>query len=429
MLNYSLLAIRFIAGCMLFIQPLWLQGQTSPKVCDDYPEIQDNYSTLRPNYHEYKPAPCILCDTRITPQCTLARVFEILVGNRQFIAPIKETGKVTNCTLSFVTLTELTEPSVACKGATASATFNQWITRQDLSHEPIVTTVDSKNFQVVNYTLKDHYLHDGKVVRQLVKDGPYIKIVTWGVGNNESLMKATVNQYQWLANCVWASVDRKLKKEVERQFPQTGLSQKAGYVSIRQFEVPANRSQPLDTHIALKEGDYVFIEASGSVKLGPVAGMATASGKTGRLWKTYNKYPAYNHGSLVYFIGAQEGSCRILFNEEEISPSQDMSYAALAGGKASFGTTSGELCGDYFLCSSAGNLTLDINDKKTSDNQSAYRVRVFVIRKDTYLKEHTSSMAERFTKNEAERQYYRLLMDIIPYDLYNAAYGPLSEQY
>lgn len=459
------LKILLIIGCMAIGESVSAQKKS---ICTTYPDIKDNFSEAKDNYHEYGTSdPCSICQVSKSEWCTKENVFKLMISAMNFVAPVDSRDPVKNCQKVLISLAYIKNTNKYCNGlgtvATGADNFNssvkdyfksiinditqntskklsnnelgllaaQWVNNwtddilasymvQKISDEPILTVMDEKNYSVVNFTLPGHFLHSGKVTRTVVQKGDYIKIVTHGIGNNENRIKSWLNGLNWLADCVWNTVDERLRDAAALKINAYAASHKgntspAGFLSVYNVNVPAILTAPLDTKIKVDADDYVFIEAGGEIVIGETAGKVNASGTPARLLTLYNKYRNIQHGALVYKIkGTIEKGCTDLFEEEETSQYSSM----VAEGKKGAG---GKLSGAYFLAPLSGHLILDINDRKVSDNAGSFNVNVFVIKKEANLQRASLSMplGTYYAQKNGLQQYHHLILDVLPIDLYS----------
>ena len=153
--------------------PTSIQAQT---ICGDR-EIKTDLSQL-PDYHYYRHA-TLICVKSFLPGCTKEFVFNTMISNINFVAPI----------VSDIQLNP-TEQSVSDCRLTTLEVGN------------IITTVDINSLTVVNYTvppvnipmkvlgkdhsvtIPEHALYPGKVRRSIIEagDGIYVETVGEGAG-------------------------------------------------------------------------------------------------------------------------------------------------------------------------------------------------------------------------------------------------------
>ena len=158
--------------------------------------IQDQYDPTDPNYHIYPEEGdelmTVICDPNENPNCTVASVYNAMLSSSVFIAPTFDIEPVVECKKTWVIIPSL----------------NIW--------NPVVTTVNSSNYSIINYTVADetspfgtdatHKLHPGKVTRTVKLVDGKVVVCTEGEGVGPW---ATLNVF--FSGTVWSIVDLKLK--------------------------------------------------------------------------------------------------------------------------------------------------------------------------------------------------------------------------
>jgi len=148
--------------------------------CDD-DEIQVFYDKRSKRYHFYE-VKNEVCSVN-TEGCNIDFVFDVMVSNKQFIAPGHQSQeKVQHCQQ-----TDLDLPG-------------PW------GKDTIRTTINEQNHSVTNYTRKNHILNPGKITRKVVKKNEKIYVVTSGEGKG---MFPRQNENQ--SESVWGNVDENLQ--------------------------------------------------------------------------------------------------------------------------------------------------------------------------------------------------------------------------
>ena len=140
-----------------------------------------------------------ICDKSICNECTEENVFNLMVQDKQFIAPTEESGAVISCSKTNV--------GIPCTSI--------------LGPNPVITTVHHSEKAIVNYTLSyekgnnikyggkyrvRHFLHPGQVQRKIFSIGNKVYVATLGEGSgvfpNNNLIYAVRT---------WTPVDNRLR--------------------------------------------------------------------------------------------------------------------------------------------------------------------------------------------------------------------------
>lgn len=155
------------------------------------------------------------------------------------------------------------------------------------------------------------------------------------------------------------------------QLPPGVLAQLPGRAIERTF--PANTKGDLRTGVAVKQGDYVYIEATGDVEISQVFHTKTdATGSTdGWFNALYNRYKPYWHAALLCRIGnsSKTAFSRNLF---DMVPKTERVFVESI---SIFGR--GDEPGVLLLAPETGELILEINDTKTEDNRGNFKVSIY----------------------------------------------------
>lgn len=132
----------------------------------------------------------------------------------------------------------------------------------------------------------------------------------------------------------------------------------------------ANRSQPLLTNITIQQNEFVYIEVYGKISVGTFVGETDGAGipRSSLSLMMYNKYPDFNHGSVVFLRnGKSPQACvRIL---EDLGMKYD-----LPGVSPDYGID--YVPGYYFIADEAARLSFDINDNEPVNNRGEYIIIV-----------------------------------------------------
>ena len=151
--------------------------------CDD-DDIQLTYDRSSPGYHEYGVQNKI-CDSSLR-ECTRDLVFSTMLSQTQHIVPSEDVSPVENCQIINVNL-----PVIF------------------IGQDSIRTIIDREQYSATNYTLRNHFLHPGKVTRTVVERDTGIWIFTYGEGTGPF-----PRQNEEGADSLWTEVDQKLNNAV-----------------------------------------------------------------------------------------------------------------------------------------------------------------------------------------------------------------------
>jgi hypothetical protein len=152
------------------------------------------------------------------------------------------------------------------------------------------------------------------------------------------------------------------------------------------FTIYGNMNGPVDSKIILEENDYVFIEATGEIKIGNYLGNADATGLLSAklFFSRYLKYPDIELGSLVILTKNGTTGCKKIFRE--IGETYNIV------GITDYDTTKitqsfirDYLPGYYFVSPGKTPLYFDINDNILDDNTGKFTVNIYVIKYKDHL--------------------------------------------
>ena len=125
-------------------------------------EIQVFYNKKSEKYHFYE-VENEVCSLN-TEGCNIDFVFQVMVSNKQFIAPGHQSQeKVQHCQKKDLDLP------------------GPW------GIDPIRTTLNKENHSITNYTRKNHVLHPGKITRQIVEKNEKYMLLLREKGQEVSL--------------------------------------------------------------------------------------------------------------------------------------------------------------------------------------------------------------------------------------------------
>lgn len=187
MKSHHLLCLLFLFGAA----PLYSDAQiksNSKQPFKDYPEIVDDFNAQKEYYHYYKFDTPIIRFNALNG-LNLADVFQFFLSHNTFAAPAVNDQPIFDGIPVVLDLASLAETK--------------------LQEDRIVMKVDGLNLSVINYTLPDHSLHAGKVIRRLyVKDG-WVTLNTTGIGNNKNVFGYTVNKNTTAMKLLWTTIDKR----------------------------------------------------------------------------------------------------------------------------------------------------------------------------------------------------------------------------
>lgn len=174
-------------------------------------EYGDSYDTNSKDFHCYY-VETVICDTTSCANCDEKTVFELMLASLNRVAPTEESGDVSNCSYTNV--------SIPCSSL------------QGRPFNPIITTVHPNEKATINYTIKyyvkpdpqntlqgasgwkEHLLHPGKVQRKIISYNGKVIVTTYGIGSGRN-KDANINY----AKRVWGAVDNRLKNAFECKQP------------------------------------------------------------------------------------------------------------------------------------------------------------------------------------------------------------------
>lgn len=191
---------KFIAIGFVFIFPYFGLAQ---QICDQYPQIKDNFTIEKDFYHGYT-VETYICNADSFKSATKDLIYSIFLSKTSFVAPTYNTAQVLNC------------GKVICNLGAVSVDLKYFIDDK-LTDDPIVTVIDKSKYKVTNFTLPEHRLHDGKVMRMIVQRGKDFYIVTVGTGNNSSKFWYEVNSNLEFMNLLWHRIDAMFVAEVRKK--------------------------------------------------------------------------------------------------------------------------------------------------------------------------------------------------------------------
>ncbi|KAA9349851.1 hypothetical protein [Larkinella humicola] len=175
--------------------------------------------------------------------------------------------------------------------------------------------------------------------------------------------------------------------------PTTAWAQlPAGFVRHTSYIYTGNSKTPLTTSFVVEKDEYVYIEVSGDVYLGPFTGAADATGKPALAALRFNKYKDYYHGALVCRIGDRTTPCQEMFRFV------DAVYDPVAGGTMNYLIDGSRMVraqginyipGVHFLSPTTGPLTFELNDTDPDNNDGSFLITIYAIKKNAHFNRNT----------------------------------------
>lgn len=164
--------------------------------CDSKPPCDDE--TLRPAMKTAKqwptyidPFPTTICEVKDDPDnCTVEKVFELMIGTPAAIGPAKDPESQTVEDCGILLLDAFTDPLLPKKYERPN---------------PIRVDIDEEHHRVTNYTMPDHVFWPGLVIREIVERNGKIGVKTTGYGHEDVIKKWLVNLPT--AGLAWAFCD------------------------------------------------------------------------------------------------------------------------------------------------------------------------------------------------------------------------------
>jgi hypothetical protein len=154
--------------------------------------------------------------------------------------------------------------------------------------------------------------------------------------------------------------------------------------------ISASQTEPFHTGLAIRSGDFVYVEVHGQVKIGNYLGNANGveliNPPLFSSPRSYTKYKDFELGALVVSIGSEKKACTQLFRSSShpiYNAMADKNRMIIDNGLQNY------VPGVYMLASTDGTLLLDINDSIVNDNEGSYTVEIF-----------TMSQADHISRNE-----------------------------
>lgn len=169
------------------------QSKDAKIVCKQYPSVRDNYRVNKLNYHFYF-VESLICTTEEFPKANKNFIYNFLLGNVSYVAPTYNKAAAVNCAKVICNLGAIT---VDLKY------FGDFVPGND----PILTVINKSRYNITNFTLPEHRLHAGKVIRTISQRGNQFYITSEGTGNNENLLYGKVNASLIAMEMLWHSVD------------------------------------------------------------------------------------------------------------------------------------------------------------------------------------------------------------------------------
>ncbi len=172
-----------------------------------------------------------------------------------------------------------------------------------------------------------------------------------------------------------------------------------------EFTLRTSGVGPFGTKIMLEEGEYVFILVQGEYVAGQWVGNANGAGllSSSIVGNMYNKYSGARHACVVALVGEQVLPCQRIFSDV------GMKYN-VAGVTPDYGSAVEKpffsinyIPGTYFLAPEAGELMLDLNDTKTSDNNGDLKITIFTMKFREHKNRNLFNLCTSKEPNDAGR--------------------------
>lgn len=172
-----------------------------------------------------------------------------------------------------------------------------------------------------------------------------------------------------------------------------------------EFTLRTSGQGPYETNIKLEQNEYVFILVQGEYVAGEWVGNANGAGllSSSIVGNMYNKYSGYRHASLVALVGDNILPCQRIFSDV------GMKYN-VAGVTPDYGSSVQKpffsinyIPGTYFLSPEDGELMLDLNDTKTSDNRGDLKIVIFTMKFREHKNRNLFNLCTSKEPNESGR--------------------------
>ncbi len=165
-------------------------GQSYQTVCSDL-DIVDIYDPKCSSYHCYSVV-SELCDTRLNPNCSIENAYNKMLNRADRLAPTNDKKPVKN----------------DCRVVMLD-NVPWWF--NFLNTNPVKVKKLEQSNSIINYTLKGHMFHPGKVHRKIYQAGSKVYVQTMGEGEGKLKWLNNNNLYM---NAIWKPVDKRLKKSI-----------------------------------------------------------------------------------------------------------------------------------------------------------------------------------------------------------------------
>lgn len=321
---------RFIV-CFLSLLFLTIpsKGQQSICGCTDIQNTYSNAPGLLYGSHSYDVGKLVICNRR-QEGCTREFVYETLLSNASFAAPDAAAIPVEDCHNYKVSFA------------------------MGMGGGHITIKLDQPRFQLTNYTRKDHTLHPGKVVRQVIEQ-PNGDIVVRSVGSGSGLLPK-FNESK--APGVWSEVEELLRQEVQRNLPP---------VETMPFSASAVGRQRSGKRA--EAGDLIIVEVSSKANLGFFTTNVPASGiPLGR--QHYNKpeFADLPHGVLILHQGGTYYTCRPNPFTQTVSTGNRIMLSNVP-----------QADGLLFMARQSGDISFELNDNDPQNNWGNHNIAITIV--------------------------------------------------
>lgn len=336
----------------------WAQGPCCAGTVEAYPKTHSNY-------HFYSVVSKPICNVS-EKGCTKEFVYDVLISDVRFAAPTFDDASIpiSNCGVYRV----------------------QFFPYLTVGGDICVRTNPGQK-SLTNYTLPNHKLHPGKVLRHLTQNAQG-DIILFSVGEGMGTMpvaNTTLAGQVWQNELVdfWKGPNTLLIEEVRRRLPKPFTS----------LEIPSNLGDVgvLSPVVEVQAGDLVIVEVMNTVNLGLFTPNVPAYGLENGARRMFNKseYQNLNHGTLL---------CR--FSNRQPIPCVKNPYGKLLTLAERTLIPAEVYPGAVFLASTDGSLSFDINDSEPSNNSGAFEVNVTVVPRSQHRSTTTSAALKTYLINK-----------------------------
>ncbi len=355
---YGTIAHPFQHCIYLLLLLTAVTGRAQSSCCNG---VVNTYSKTHPDYHFYSVVSKPICNIS-ERGCTKELVYEVLTSDVRFVAPTFDDTSipVNDCGIYRVQFF----PLVPAGGN-------------------ICVRTNSAQKSLTNYTLPNHFLHPGKVLRQLTQNAQGdIILFTVGEGTGSYPVSNTLLAGQVWQNelaSFWKGPNTLLIEEVRRRLPKP-------YTLL---EVPANLGDGRGASpvFSVQAGDLVIVEVMNTVSLGFFTPNVPAYGLENGARQMYNKapYQNLNHGTLICLYGSRQPMHCV---KNPFGKLLSLADRSLVPAEVYPGTV--------FLANADGTLSFDINDTEPSNNSGSFEVNITVVPRSRHKSSDVSAALKTY---------------------------------